>query len=279
LRLIGSTLLLLAGPLAAQTPTVEWIPTDFVEDGQPVRLELVVYRPAGNGPYPTLIFNHGSTGSGSDTTLYRKVWTSLPLARFFTARGWLVAFPQRRGRGHSGGRYAEGLAADGSGYTCSPPLALGGLDRALEDVDAAVHYLANRPDVDPAQMLIGGQSRGGILSIVHAGTRTGRFRGAINFVGGWMSDRCPDPGAINTVAFRRGAAAAVPTLWLYGEGDPFYGISHSRSNFDAFVAAGGLGQWVLLKPPSDANGHQIIRTPALWGSAVDTLLAGLALKR
>ena len=270
MRLIG-LLVVLASRVVAQQPTTDWIPTPFSESGNPVRLEVVVYRPDGPGPFPALLFNHGSTGRGNDTTLFRRTVIEPTIARFFTERGWLVAFPQRRGRGRSGGTYAEGLA-NGSGYTCDPPVSLAGLDRALQDVDQAVQYLKRRPDVDRARLLIGGQSRGGILSIAYAGTRRGQVLGVINFVGGWMSDQCPTHEAINTVTFRRGAAARVPTLWFYGDGDPYYRIATSRANFDAFTAAGGRGQWVQLNPPDGSNGHQIIRTVGLWAPAVEDFL-------
>ena len=61
-----------------------------------------------------VIFNHGSTGTGDDPKRFSYTWTSLPVARFLVRQGWMVLFPQRRGR--SDGEYAEGLAADGSGY-------------------------------------------------------------------------------------------------------------------------------------------------------------------
>ncbi|MGH9202611.1 MAG: hypothetical protein ACRD2A_15410, partial [Vicinamibacterales bacterium] len=33
-------------------------------DGETVRLAMRIYKPAASGPAPTLVFNHGSTGSG-----------------------------------------------------------------------------------------------------------------------------------------------------------------------------------------------------------------------
>ncbi len=35
-------------------------------DGAPVRLAMRFYLPPGEGPFPTLIFHHGSTGRGDD---------------------------------------------------------------------------------------------------------------------------------------------------------------------------------------------------------------------
>ncbi|MEX0325494.1 MAG: alpha/beta hydrolase family protein [Puniceicoccaceae bacterium] len=251
------------------------IPTDLVEDGQPVRLEVVYAEPDGEGPFPTVVFNHGSTGNGSDPSRFTITTGFLTIVDYFNERGWLVVFPQRRGRGKSDGLYDEGFTLDRSGYSCDPVLSLPGVERAMEDIDEVMKYLRRDPVVKPGNMLIGGQSRGGILSIAYAGTRPGVFRGVINFVGGWMSDGCPDPEAINTVTFIRGADFVNETLWLYGRSDPFYSVSHSLANFNAFKAAGGTGQIKLYTPLPGYNGHGIIFTPSLWESDLTAYLTSL----
>jgi dienelactone hydrolase len=261
--------------LAAQEPVSEMIPTPLRENGQPVRLELVIAKPAGVGPFPTVVFNHGSTGRGDNPALFKETWISRKAVEFFVPRGWMVVFPQRRGRGGSEGRYAEGLAADGSGYSCDAATSLAGLERALEDLDAVLAHLRSRPEVDASRLLIAGQSRGGILSVVHAGTRPGNFLGVVNFVGGWMGDQCPRPEAINTVSFVRGAKFTGPILWLYGEKDPFYGARHSRKNFDAFIDAGGQGEFHLFKVGAGANGHFILAYPALWTQTLGEFIGKL----
>ena len=261
----------LAGVLSqspAPIKTTERIPTPFIENGKPVTLEVVIYKPAGNGPFPALMFNHGSTGNGDNPALFISTYTSAALARFFTEKGWLVAFPQRRGRGKSDGLYDEGFEADRSRYSCDPQLSLPGLERALSDLDAAHNYLAARPDVDSKRLLIGGQSRGGIASSVYAATRPMRFVGVVNFVGGWVGDRCPSAAAINTVSFTRAAGFASPMLWLYGENDPFYKISHSRKNFDVFQAAGGIGEFHVFNLGAGQSGHGLISMRSQWQSAV-----------
>lgn len=60
-------------------------------------------------------------------------------------------------------------------------------------------------------------------------------------MGGWTTDRCPDPEAINTVTIRRGTGSSRLTLWLHGENDSFYRSDHSRQNFAAFQDVGGTG--------------------------------------
>ena len=270
-----------AGVLS-QTPalakTTDRIPTPFTENGMPITLEVVIYKPAGNGPFPALMFNHGSTGNGDNPALFTSTWSSAALAKFFTDKGWLVAFPQRRGRGKSDGLYDEGFEKDRSRYSGDPAFSLPGLERALGDMDAAADYLAARPDVDSKRMLIGGQSRGGIAASVYIGTRPAQFLGVINFVGGWVSDRGSNAEAINTASFRRAAAFTQPMLWLYGESDPFYSISHSQKNFDAFINAGGKGVFKIYTPPAGQSGHGIIAMPDLWRDAVNDYLAQLGLQ-
>ena len=42
------------------------LPTPLQEDQQPIELEATVYSPPGDGPFPLAVFNHGSTGSGTE---------------------------------------------------------------------------------------------------------------------------------------------------------------------------------------------------------------------
>ncbi|MDQ0083411.1 dienelactone hydrolase [Variovorax boronicumulans] len=272
---LAASLIFAAASCWAQEHSTVRVPTPFVEGSAPVTLEMVIYRPEGAGPFPTVVFNHGSTGIGNDPALFKDTWAPERLARWFTQRGWLVAFPQRRGRGQSDGLYDEGFTPKREHYSCDPVLSLAGFDHALADLDAAVAWLQKNPDVDTKRMEIAGYSRGGILAIAYAGTRPGVFQGVINFVGGWMSDQCPDntADAINPVSFRRGAAFPRPTLWLYGEKDSFYAVAHSRKNFEAFTTAGGKGTFETFALEPGVNGHMLVAQQGLWGPAVEAYLA------
>lgn len=252
--------------------TVERIATPLVEAGQSISLEVVFYRPFGPGPFPTVVFNHGSTGNGDDPAQFRITYTNEAIARFFALRGWMVAFPQRRGRGQSDGLYDEGFTPDRSRYSCLQGPALAGLARALQDVDAALDLLRARPDVDPARLLAAGVSRGGILAAAHAARRPGAYRGVVNFVGGWLGEGCADAVAVNRQTFAAAGTYAGPTIWLYGENDPFYSVAHSRANFDAFVAAGGKAGFHVYTRAPGLSGHLIVSDPALWTPDLDAFL-------
>ncbi|HYP69730.1 MAG TPA: alpha/beta hydrolase [Variovorax sp.] len=253
---------------------VSRIPTPWVEDGKAQTLELVSYLPpgGGKGPLPTLIFNHGSTGDGDKPEWFKHTATAPELAQYFVDRGWQVLMPQRRGRGKSDGLYDEGFERDRSRYACKAELSLPGVERAVADLDVVMAYVKTLPSVDSRHMMIGGISRGGVLSVVYAGTRPDTFEGVVNFVGGWVGGRCEDAERVNPVLFRRGAAFKGPQIWLYGDKDPFYSLSHSRKNFDAFVAAGGKGRFLTYPPPPGQIGHFISQSPALWSADMDSYL-------
>ncbi len=258
--------------VAYATRKTERAATPFFEDGQPVSLEVVIFQPLGPGPYPALMFHHGSTGNGDDPALFKLTYTHEAIARFFTEKGWLVAFPQRRGRGASGGRYDEGFEPDRSRYSCRQGPAFAGAERALDDADAALEHLRRHPDVDPIRILAGGHSRGGILAVAQAGRRVDAIRGAINFTGGWIGEGCVDSLLVNRSTFERGATSPHPGLWLYARNDSFYSIEHSQGNFAAFIAAGGRGSFRVHDRAAQLDGHFLPNDPQLWGADVAAYL-------
>jgi dienelactone hydrolase len=161
-------------------------------DGEPVRLATITYKPPGNGPFPTLIFHHDSTGGGRDPALFAGRYDPKALANWFTARGWAVILPSRRGRGGSEGFYDEGFAPDRSqGYSCEPALARAGAERALRDLDALTPVLLAQPFVDRARVAIGGHARGGVLAVAWSGRQPKVAQAVVNFAGGWVSEGCP----------------------------------------------------------------------------------------
>ncbi len=181
----------------------------------------------------------------------------------------MVAFPQRRGRGQSDGLYDEGFKPDRSSYSCQEDLTLGGAERALDDLDAATDWIRSRADVDSTRMLVGGSSRGGILSIAYVARRPEVYLGAINFVGGWIAEGCGDYRSVNRTLFVAGAAFPGTSLWLYGANDSFYSLAHSRTNFDSFSTAGGLGAFNEFTRAPGLNGHFLINDPQLWEVTMD----------
>src|SRR6266853_320790 len=121
----------------------ELLQTDLIEDDKPIRLEAVIFKPPGAGPFPLAVINHGSTGAGNNPALFTETWFAVRLAEFSNGRGWMVAFPQRRGRGKSDGLYDEGFSAERAKAIRVTPT-----DRwpapSVIDVDAAIAALRRR---------------------------------------------------------------------------------------------------------------------------------------
>ncbi|AVQ80998.1 MULTISPECIES: alpha/beta hydrolase family protein [unclassified Variovorax] len=251
---------------------IERVPTGMFEHGEQITLEMVTFKPDGPGPFPTLVFNHGSTGIGNDPSVFTSTVTSPALAKHFNDRGWMVVFPQRRGRGKSGGIYDEGFEPDRSQYSDDPQYALPGFEHALVDVACVVEHLLARPDVNREHLMIGGHSRGGFLALASAASRPDLFGAVLNFVGGWVAENGPASEMINTAIARRGAKFSGPSVWLYAENDPFYSVAHSQKSFNAFLLAGGQGQFHALDTRPGQDGHHILSLTDLWGPVVDGFL-------
>jgi len=249
--------------------------TPFFEGGEPVELEVVLFRPLEGERFPLLVVNHGSTGNGSDPSLFDDTFIHKPTSLHFVEQGWMVAYPQRRGRGRSDGLYDEGFTPNRSGYSCTADIALAGADRALDDIDAVTDWLRMRADVDTTRMLISGSSRGGILSIAYLARRPEVYLGAINFVGGWLGEGCGDFAAVNRTLFVEGAAFPGRSLWIYAENDSFYSLQHSQANYDAFTQAGGLADFEVFRRDPGLNGHFIINDVDRWGPVADAYISGL----
>ncbi len=172
----------------------------------------------------------------------------------------------------SDGLYDEGFKPDRRAYSCEEDLALGGAERALDDLDAATNWLRDPADVDTTRMLVGGTSRGGILTVAYVARRPEVYLGAVNFVGGWLGEGCGDYRSVNRALFVSGAGFPGPSIWLYGVNDSFYSLSYSRTNFDSFSASGGLGAFHQFTRAPGLNGHFLVNDPVLWASTMDAIL-------
>jgi carboxymethylenebutenolidase len=129
-------------------------------------LHGVVYTPPGAGPFRAILWNHGAWGD--PMVAFDR------LGPFFTERGWLFFGPFRRGQGLSrdAGPYivdeldraaARGGVAERDAKTVS---LLGG--EHFDDQRAAYAWLAARPYVLARQIAVGGNSFGGIETVLGA---------------------------------------------------------------------------------------------------------------
>ena len=232
-----------------------------------VQLEATLYRPSAAGSHPVIIFNHGSTGAGRVSP--RATVTYAETARFFVEHGLAVLVPMRRGRGASGGEYLER-------YDCDAAVLSAGVDRAVADLDAVMTFVAQQPWADTTRLVLGGMSRGGLLSIVYASSRRSGARGVINYAGGWTVERCDARlGFHERMLAEAGRASTLPTLWLYAENDRNYGPGAIHAYHRAFTRAGGTADLHVF-PPIGHDGHILLpRSVPVWSSVVGQFLSRL----
>jgi dienelactone hydrolase len=122
-----------------------------------------LYKPAGAGPFPAIIWNHGS----------RRLPGQEPeLARFYTKQGFIFFLPHRHGHGRSPGAYIEDLIEKYRMIETDRTLFQRYVVRLHEeynkDVVAAVEWLKGQPFVDRQHLVMSGVSYGGIQTILTA---------------------------------------------------------------------------------------------------------------
>ena len=142
--LCGFLLCTLAQALAvAQTK-----PEEVVFSSGGPELHGFLWKPEGTGPFPAIVWNHGS----------EKLPGSQPaLAKFYTAHSYVFFVPHRRGQGRSPGNYIQDLVVQAPpGERARRMVEL--QQAAVVDVIAGLNYLKSRPFVDPARIAPGAMS-------------------------------------------------------------------------------------------------------------------------
>jgi dipeptidyl aminopeptidase/acylaminoacyl peptidase len=173
---------------------------------------------SGRGPWPTVLFNHGGPQSQS-AAQFNMFW------QIFAGHGYAVVSSNFRGSTGRGTSWARALYADWGGP-------------AVLDTLAAVDDAVARGAADPARLLVGGWSYGGILTDYILASDT-RFRAAVsgasiaNVFAGFGTDEYildyvtelgtpwsnPDVWARNSYAFFHADRIVTPTLFMGDEKD------------------------------------------------------------
>ena len=154
-----------------------------------LQLKSFLWRPAGRGPFPAVVFNHGR----SDTAKQYSVQLGLTLEHLaqvlgpvFVRHGFVFLYPFRRGEGPSAdqGHFIGDLlqreeAAKGVEARRHLQVALMTTDH-LQDALAALSYLKSLPDVDRRRVAVAGHSFGGQLTLLEA-SHDRTVRAAVTF--------------------------------------------------------------------------------------------------
>lgn len=251
----------------------EWL---IPSPGKGVPMHAILFRPAGDGPFPLAIINHGSSEDARERK--RQKLAEFPyLSAWLVARGYAVLLPQRPGHGATGGSYLEA-----QGWCRSPDYIRAG-EGTAQSILAAYKYMHEQEFIAAERTIIVGNSAGGWGALAFAGEAPDGVAGVVNFVGGRggrdqnRADNNCAPDKLVEAAGVFGAAAKVPTLWLYAENDTFFGPELSQRIAAAFVAAGGDAEYHLL-PAVRGDGHALMSTAgeeATWAPYLKKFLSRL----
>lgn len=166
--------------------TLSYVPAVHEFTSGPCRLQGFLFVPPGDGPFPCMIYNHGSgvlEGHEDNATP--------GIAILLNSWGIACFFPHRRGYGFSPGpdwRSECSAPAFSPEYNVQLVKRLAG---ECDDVLAAFAYLATLPRIAPARIGVMGSSFGGVNTLLAASRQPG-FRCAIEFAGAAMNwDRNP----------------------------------------------------------------------------------------
>jgi dienelactone hydrolase len=181
-------------------------------------LKAYFWKPAGIGPFPAVLFNHGSGGADADHTARMPITQAADvLAPFFVKHGYAFLYAFRRGHGPSAnqvpfmqdllGRQEESTGKDARQHLQFVLLTT----EQLDDVMAAIAFLKTVPGVDPSRIAIAGHSFGGNLALL-AAERDKTVRAAVTFAAAANSwDRSPELRERLMAAIRNTNAAIMLT--------------------------------------------------------------------
>jgi dienelactone hydrolase len=152
-------------------------------------LKAYLWKPTGPGPFPVVLFNHGSGGATADQTAGMPITQAATvLAPFFIQHGYAFLYPFRRGYGPSAAQapYMQDVLRreeQTKGKEARQHLQFLLLTtEQLDDVLAAVAFLKTVPGIDSHRIAIAGHSFGGQLTLLSA-ERDKTVRAVVTFAG------------------------------------------------------------------------------------------------
>ena len=250
--------------------------------GDLAQMETLVFLPAGKDPFPVVLFSHGRA-SGAEARASVDVGVSKAQLLYWLSKGVAVVSPVRPGYGHSSGGDVEdsGVHHDSAGRCTSKPDFARTANAAVLTVSATLAWLHGQPWADTQDVLLVGQSVGGLTTVAAGSLGLPGVVGAINFAGGsgGNPEKSPgvscDPGQLASLYARYGKTTHVPSLWVYALNDQYWGPDEPATWHAAFAKASDApSTFVHADAVPDGDGHGLSRhDQALWAPAVDAFLA------
>jgi dienelactone hydrolase len=172
-------------------------------------LKGFIWKPSGQGPFPALLWNHGSEKSPGPLET---------VAPYFVSKRYIFFVPHRRGQGRSPGPYImDELNTAGSRLSGERGYREIELHEThLEDQLAALQYLQALPDLDKNRIGVMGCSFGGIQTMLAVERRPG-YRVAVNFSG--AAETWKRSSSLRARLITAASKATMPVFFLQAEND------------------------------------------------------------
>lgn len=215
-----------------------------------IKLHGFLYKPAGDGPFPAVLYNHGSE---------REPGAKPAIGNFFADKGYLLFMPHRRGHGLSpADRQVDALYHQGS----KGIVALHEIH--IEDTAAAARYLRGRSDVESDRVAVAGCSYGGIQTVLAAEKGIG-LKTAIAFAPAAIS--WAGSNSLQARLKRAVRQAVMPILFLQAEND--YNLAPTSVLAKEMEDSGKPHKRVIFPPygktREDGHGGFCVRGARVWG--------------
>jgi carboxymethylenebutenolidase len=255
-------------PATAQAQSAAWSKERVTFKSGSLTLVGFLFKPDGAGPFPALVWNHGSERNPGTMRQFDAV------AAIFVPAGYVVFAPMRRGHGDSEGPYIMDQLRRGQEGHASASLAVRLLEgEHLDDQLAGQAYVKRLPYVDPQRLVVAGCSFGGIETML-AAERGAGYRAAVAISPGAQSWNGNAPLRDRLVAAAR--KAEIPVFLIQPPNDA--SLEPSRV-LGAELERRGKQNAVKVYPPDmppDQQGHCFggARGMHVWAQDVLTFFAG-----
>ena len=204
---VAACCLLSSGSAAlAQTDTKQTTyETTFYQSGK-LKIEAYVFKPEGAGPFPVVIYNHGSRPRHE-----REERPFAYVGEMLTRSGYVVVVPERRGYGKSDGATFYETVGEDRG-----PRFVARVQEETDDMLAAVDFVKTLSYADAKRMAVMGWSFGGIVSVFGA-SRSTAFRAVVDQAGAALTwDHSP---AMQAALKEAAGKIRIPLLGMVAKND------------------------------------------------------------
>jgi carboxymethylenebutenolidase len=232
---------------------------------QDVGLAGELFKPKGEGPFPAILYNHGSAPGILNSQ------ASKSIGPLFAEKGWVFFMPYRRGQGLSskagpyiGDQIAEARKLGGIKEGAATMTRLLNTEH-LQDQLAALQWLRAQKFVRGSQIAVAGNSFGGIETVL--GAARAQYCAAVDASGG--AETWSVASDLQTLMKEAVRKSKAPIFFFQAEND--FDLSPSKELLAEMKLAGKEGE-LRIYPPygnSKRDGHSFAyRGSAIWFSDV-----------